>query len=55
MSLSRKAFYVKVIDVITNKEEIFSSNVKAAEFLDVSEWTIRAYKVKNFIIIDIKI
>ena len=30
--------------MLTGKEKLFNSNVQAANFLNISEWTIRNYK-----------
>jgi hypothetical protein len=35
---------IKVSLVFTGKEKLFNSNVQAANFLNISEWTIRKYK-----------
>ena len=45
MSLSsRLSSPVKLLDLETGKEKLFNSNVQAANFLKISEWTIRKYK-----------
>jgi len=51
MSLSSKlAKAVLITDVNSGLVKKFTSNTQAAKYLDVSEWTIRAYKKsKNFI------
>ena len=41
---SRLSSPVEVLDLETGKEFFFTSNVKAAKFLNTSEWTIRKYK-----------
>ena len=45
MSLSSRLFStVKLLDLETSKEKFFYSNIQAANFLNISEWTIRKYK-----------
>jgi hypothetical protein len=45
MSLSsRLSSPVKQLDLEKNKEKLFHSNVQAANFLRISEWTIPKYK-----------
>jgi len=38
---------VKLLDLETGKEKLFNSNVQAANFLNISEWTIRKYKKRG--------
>jgi len=44
MFSSRLSSPVKLLDLETSKEKLFNSNVQAASFLHISEWTIRKYK-----------
>ena len=45
MSLSSHlSLPVKILDIETGKEKLFNSNVQAANFLKISELTIRKYK-----------
>lgn len=47
MSISSRLFSpVKLLDIETGKEKLFNSSVQAANFLKISEWTIRKYKKK---------
>jgi len=41
---SNTALPVEISDLRTNTIKIFNSNVKAAKYLHVSDWTIRSYK-----------
>ena len=48
MSLySKKALKVIIKDLETAEVNLFNSNVQAAKYLNVSEWTIRKYKKSN--------
>jgi hypothetical protein len=51
MSLSSRLYSpVKLLDLETGKDKFFNSNVQVANFLNISEWTIRKYKKSGAVI-----